>query len=59
MERKDKKMKIKANEKVIMGSWNARGTYEEGALKNLAKTLSNIDAIALQETRQKVLLSQK
>lgn len=38
-----------------MATWNVRGTYEEGALKNLAKILTqyNIDVIALQETKQK------
>ncbi|KAK9709895.1 Endonuclease-reverse transcriptase [Popillia japonica] len=38
-----------------IGTWNVRGTYSEGALKNLAAIMKKyeIDILAVQETKQK------
>lgn len=42
------------NETINLGTWNVRGTYVEGALKQLIKVLKmyRIDILAIQETKQ-------
>lgn len=42
-------------QKIRIGTWNVRSTFEEGALKNLVKVMKRyrIDVLALQETKQR------
>ncbi|XP_063913213.1 craniofacial development protein 2-like [Zophobas morio] len=47
--------KRKKNPKIRIGTWNVRGTYSEGKLKQIVQELQryNIDLPAIQETKQK------
>ncbi|XP_063911143.1 craniofacial development protein 2-like [Zophobas morio] len=47
--------KRKKNPKIRIGTWNVRGTYSEGKLKQIVQELQryNIDIAAIQETKQK------
>ncbi|XP_063914077.1 craniofacial development protein 2-like [Zophobas morio] len=47
--------KRKKNPKIRIGTWNVRGTYSEGKLKQIVQELQryNIDVAAIQETKQK------
>lgn len=48
-------MESKRQEIIYVGTWNVRGTYAEGALKNLVSEARRykIDILAIQETKQK------
>lgn len=50
------KSSVKGRENIInLGTWNVRGTYEEGALKHLVEVMKKykLDILALQETKQR------
>ncbi|XP_018574547.1 uncharacterized protein LOC108913478 [Anoplophora glabripennis] len=55
MKQKRKKSGGKVEINLRVGTWNVRGTYEEGALKHLSREIKKIrvDLVALQETKQK------
>lgn len=44
----------KIKKELKLGTWNVRGTYEEGALKNLTEVMAKykLDVLAIQETKQ-------
>ncbi|KAK9752713.1 hypothetical protein QE152_g3940 [Popillia japonica] len=50
-----KQRKKHIQHKIRIGTWNVRGTFEEGALKHLINETRkyNLDVVAIQETKQK------